>query len=82
MSKIYSGTSAFFANREGKHNWLDNNKRPFISLITTSKKGKKSYDDLFLNPDAVEVNIKSGKITLTFDATVSKPLFRILNKDD
>lgn len=78
---IYAGTSAFFANRTGNHNWLDNQKRPFLSLITTAADGNKSYSDLFLNDRAVDVKIaKNGKVTLTFDAKVSQPLFRVLNK--
>lgn len=80
MSKIYPGTSAFFANRAGNHNWLDNQSRPFISLITTKKNGKKKYDDLFLS-DAVSVKTTAKTVTLTFPVDVAKPLFRVMHKD-
>ena len=78
---VYAGTSAFFANRTGNHNWLDNPKRPFISLIVTAPDGTKSYQDLFVNDRAVDVKVtKSGKVTLTFPTDVSQPLFRVLHK--
>lgn len=80
MSKIYAGTSAFFANRPGNHNWLDNHARPFISLITTKKSGKKRYDDLFLT-DVVTVKETAKTVTLTFPKDASKPLFRVAHKD-
>jgi len=78
---VYAGTSAFFANRTGNHNWLDNQKRPMLSLIHTAPDGTKSYSDLFINDRAVDVKItKNGKITLTFPTDISQPLFRVLNK--
>jgi hypothetical protein len=81
MSQVYAGTSAFFANRSGNHNWLDNQKRPFISLITTAPDGSKSYQDLFINDRAVDVKVaKNGKITLSFPTDISQPLFRVLDK--
>lgn len=80
---IYAGTSAFFANRAGKHNWLDNNARPFLSVITTSPTGTKQYCDLFLNKDkSIEVKMVKGKVTITFPADTNQPIFRVLTKGD
>jgi hypothetical protein len=81
MSKIYTGTSAFFANRDGNHNWLDNTNRPMISLCRTDAKGKRSYQDLFLNKTAAAVKVNKDTVTITFRKNVSAPLFRILDKE-
>lgn len=78
--KIYPGQSAFFANRKGNHNWLDNNARPFLSVTTTNKKGKRKFNDLFINKDAT-VKVTDTKVTITFDAAIGKPLFSVLDKD-
>jgi len=80
-TKVYAGSSAFFANRSGNHNWLDNNSRPFLSVIHTHKDGTRSYQDLFINGQAVEVKCTKGKVVLSFPIDVSKPLFRVLAKD-
>ena len=80
---IYAGTSAFFANRTGKHNWLDNNARPFLSVITTTPTGQKSYCDLFLNKDkSIEVKSMKGKIVISFPADTNQPIFRVLTKGE
>jgi hypothetical protein len=80
--KIYPGTSAFFANREGNHNYLANTSRPFLSVSKTSKKGKKTYNDLFINKDvAVTISKDKKTITLKFPADINKPLFSVLDKD-
>jgi len=80
MSKIYAGTSAFFANHQGNHDWLENNNRPFLSVVHTNKKDKKSFVDLFLNKQAVAIKENKETITLTFRKSVNAPLFRILDK--
>ena len=83
MSKIYPGTSAFFANRTGKHNWLDNNARPFLSVITTRPDGKREYTDLFLNKDkSIEVKSDDNTITISFPANTNQPIFRVLTKGE
>ena len=80
---IYAGTSAFFANRTGPHNWLDNTKRPFLSLITTTKDGTKSYTDLFINNDkSVSVNVNKDEVTITFPVDTNQPIFRMLAKQE
>ena len=79
MSKVYAGVSAFFANRAGNHNWLDNNARPFISLITTNQDGSKSYSDLFLNKhESIKVKATTKQVVITFPADLNQPLFRVL----
>lgn len=91
MSKIYAGLSAFFANRPGNHNWLDNFARPFLSLIRTKPSGKKRYDDLFLNKNAFalvdvtgqrakKVEVPANHVVLVFAVDVNKPLFNIIEK--
>ena len=84
MSNVYPGVSAFFANRtkpNDNHNWLVNNARPFLSLITTAQDGSKSYNDLFLNKhDSIEVKTTAKFVTIKFPADLNQPLFRILNK--
>ena len=80
-TQIYAGVSAFFANRKGNHNWLDNNARPFISLITTAQDGSKSYDDLFVNNTVVTVKATSKTVTLTFPVNANQPIFRVMHKD-
>ena len=82
MSKIYPGTSAFFANRQGTHNWLDNHERPFLSVITTNKKGRKKYDDLFLNKDkSITVQVTDdGNVVISFPKDTKQPLFRVLHR--
>jgi DNA-binding beta-propeller fold protein YncE len=79
---VYAGTSAFFANRKGNHNWLDNNNRPFLSLITTAPDGSRSYNDLFLNKSVQAKVTKTGKVTITFDADTNQPLFRVITKGE
>lgn len=80
---IYAGTSAFFANRSGKHDWRDNHKRPFLSVINTAPDGTKNYTDLFLNMDpSIEVKATKTKVTITFPADTNQPLFRVLAKGD
>ncbi len=79
--KIYPGTSAFFANRSGNHNWLENNNRPFLSLVRTDKEAKKQYMDLFLNTQAVAVKVNKDTIVLTIRKSISTPMFRILDKE-
>ncbi len=78
--KVYPGVSAFFANRDGNHNYLDNINRPFLSVTTTNKKGKRKYNDLFLNSD-VKVTITAKEVTLKFARDIGKPLFSVLDKD-
>jgi hypothetical protein len=84
MSNVYPGISAFFANRtkpNDNHNWLVNNNRPFLSLITTAPDGSKSYDDLFLNKhDSIKVKATAKQVVITFPADLNQPLFRILKK--
>jgi len=81
-NRIYAGISAFFANRSGNHYWLDNNARPFLSLIRTKKTGKKVYTDLFLDTNTVKVTVSAkGEVTLKFPADVAKPIFSVLEKD-
>ena len=83
MSKVYAGVSAFFANRVGNHNWLDNNARPFISLITTAPDNSKSYIDLFLNKhDTIKVKATKTQVVLTFPADLNQPLFRVLSGNE
>lgn len=85
MNKVYAGVSAFFANRtkpNRNHNWLDNVKRPFISLVKTARDGTKSYNDLFLNTDAVEVSQTKTHVVIKIPKDINKPLFRILDKDE
>jgi len=78
--KIYPGVSAFFANREGNHNYLKNTARPFLSVTTTNKKGKRKYNDLFINADA-KVTVGKEFITIKFPVGINKPLFSVLDKD-
>jgi len=82
MSKIYAGVSAFFANRTGNHNWLDNNARPMLSLITTSPDGTKHYNDLFINSreQSIKVSVKAKRVTISFPTNLAKPLFNVLTK--
>ncbi len=80
-TKVYAGTSAFFANRKGNHDWLANNNRPFLSLVRTDKEDKRAYMDLFLNTQAVSVKVNKDTIVLTIRKTVSAPMFRILDKE-
>ena len=81
-AKIYPGTSAFFANRSGNHNWLQNDKRPFLSLHTTLPDGQKAYQDLFLNTYAPGLNVKvtKDKVTISFPTDIKHPLFKMLVK--
>ena len=81
MTGIIPGTSGFFANRKGKHNWLNNNNRPFLSLITTDTNGQRSYQDLFLNKhDSVKVERVEGRIILSFPENTNQPIFRVIFK--
>lgn len=91
-TRIFAGLSAFFANREGNHNWLENAKRPMISLIETTRKGKKKYNDLFVTNDkAVKVStsdkprtvkVPANSTVIVFPNDLAVPLFSILHKDD
>lgn len=90
MSKIYAGVSAFFANRPGNHNWLDNHARPFISFVHTKASGKKRYEDLFLNADKSikvmvtdseqKIAVPAGYVVTMFPADTKQPLYRVLHK--
>ena len=80
-SKVYAGTSAFFANRDGNHNWLDNVARPFLSLIRTKASGKKVYADLFINSKDVTVTKSAKYITIKIPVDIARPVFSVLDKD-
>jgi hypothetical protein len=81
MSNQYAGTSVFFKNRAGNHNWLENRARPMMNIVTTLPTGQRLYKDVFVNSNEVEVKVtKSGKVTITFDAQTTKPIFRILDQ--
>lgn len=47
--KFFPGLSAWACFKPGNHNWLDDHTRPFLNLSLVSKKGKTSYQSLFLN---------------------------------
>lgn len=80
MAKVYPGTSAFFANRAGNHDWLTNNNRPILSLVTTAANGDKTYDDLFLNKyEAIKLTARGDRITISFPKDIKQPLFRVLH---
>jgi hypothetical protein len=49
QSKIYPGMTGWCNFKPGNHNWLDDNRRTFLNLDWCSKKGKHSYQPLFLN---------------------------------
>ncbi len=79
-SKIYAGTSAFFANLTGMHNWIDNVARPFLSVTRTKSSGKKVYSDLFINSKDVKVTVSKGVVTIKFPVDIKRPIFSIQDK--
>jgi hypothetical protein len=80
-TRIYAGTSAFFANRPGKHCFLDNVARPFLSVTHTDDAGKRTYENLFISKDATVKHVKkTNMVTITFPADTNRPLFSILTK--
>ena len=78
--KVYAGTSAFFKNRAGNHNWLDNNARPMLNVVTTLPTGHRTYTDLFINNNAVDVKVTKTHVTLKFPIDCAVPLFRVLDR--
>ena len=83
-NKVYAGVSAFFANRAGNHNWLDNVKRPFLSIITTAQDGSKRYNDLFINQNEedIKVSVRKDRVHISFPKDLAKPLFNVLEKSN
>lgn len=77
---IYAGTSVFFKNRSGSHNWLEKTTRPMLNIVKTQPDGSRVYTDVFANQDVLDVKVlKNGKVQITFEADTSKPLFRVLD---
>lgn len=76
---VYAGTSIFFANRPGNHNYLDNNQRPVVTSTTTHQDGTKTYQDLFLGKD-VAVKETKTHISFTIPKNIKTPMYRYLIK--
>jgi len=91
-NKIYAGVSAFFANRTGMHNWLDNHARPLLSVCRTHPDGKKNYFDMFVSRDekvsvttdtkARTIKVPANSTAIVFPNDLARPLFSILDKPD
>jgi hypothetical protein len=77
MATIYAGLSCFFANRQGNHNYLDNTKRPILSVCYTAPNGTKTYPgDLFVDTRIVEVKETKTHVTLKFAKDITSPPFK------
>ena len=82
-TRIYPGTSAFFANRtkpNDNHSWLVNNARPILTLTHTGPDGRKSFTDLFLNKNVAAAEVTGKNVVITFPVDAAQPIFRILDQ--
>lgn len=78
---IFPGISVFIADRPGNHCYLDNNKRPPLSVTLTDESGIRKYDNLFCNSSVkVTVNKKAKTITFVCPLHATQPAFSILHK--
>lgn len=77
--QIFAGTSVFFKNRPGNHNWLENNNRPMVNEVTTLPTGQRAYKDLFWNKNAGELKVTKTHVIIKIPIDVSVPLFRVLD---
>ncbi len=71
------GIATFLANKDGKHNFIESQKRPCVSTKITHADGSTEYWSQFINTrdPRITCTIKAGTVTIKFPTDINIPIF-------